>query len=36
MDFLVIFVALVVPNLPDVTLETGHVGMTCPGFSDQS
>ena len=27
MDFLVILVALVVPNLPDVTLETGHVGM---------
>jgi UDP-GlcNAc:undecaprenyl-phosphate GlcNAc-1-phosphate transferase len=27
MDFLVVLVALVVPNLPDVTLETGHVGM---------
>jgi UDP-GlcNAc:undecaprenyl-phosphate GlcNAc-1-phosphate transferase len=27
MDFLVVLVALVVPNLPDVTLEAGHVGM---------
>jgi len=28
MDFLVILVALVVPNLPDVTLQAGHVGIS--------
>ena len=28
MDFLVILVAIVVPNLPDVNLQAGHVGMS--------